>query len=129
MRVGYVVLYVNDVDACLDFWVNSIGMELHEATQVSEHSIYRVGFNHQQFSFELVPLKLMQENPDGLDLATPSICFYVDDIQMGLQRLRASGVSTTEISKHMGRSNFAFSDNEDRWFAVLERKLRSSTSD
>jgi hypothetical protein len=48
------------------------------------------------------------ETSSGRDSARPSICFSVDDIQMELQRLRESGVSTSEISKHMGRSNFAF---------------------
>ena len=37
----------------------------------------KVGFDNQDFSFELVPLELMKDNPDGLDLATPSIAFHV----------------------------------------------------
>jgi hypothetical protein len=31
--------------------------------------------------FELVPLEVMKDNPDGLDLVTPSICFHVDDLE------------------------------------------------
>ena len=32
-------------------------------------------------AFELVPLELMKDNPDGLDLATPSIALKVDDLE------------------------------------------------
>jgi hypothetical protein len=42
------------------------------------------------------------ETSSGRDSARPSICFYFDDSQMELQRLRESGVSTSEISPSRG---------------------------
>jgi lactoylglutathione lyase len=122
MRVGYVVLYVTDGDACRDFWTNKVGMELQETTPVPGAAIYKVGFSNQAFSFELVPLSLMQENPHGLDLATPSICFYDENPTAWREVLISHGVTTTEITDRGGKQNFAFSDNENRWFAVLEGK-------
>ena len=74
------------------------------------------------FEGELVPLDLMKENPHGLDLATPSICFYVADVPAEHQRLNANGIKTTDVAKLGDKDNFAFCDNEDRWFAVLEDK-------
>ncbi len=53
MKVGYVVLYVDDAEACLRFWIE------------------QVGFTDQDVSFELVPLALTKDNTDGLGLATP----------------------------------------------------------
>ena len=120
MRVGYVVLYVTDSNACLDFWTKKVGMELQETTPVPDAAIYKVGFTNQSFAFELVPLSLMQENPHGLNLGTPSICFYDENPTVWRETLKANGVTTTEISDRNGKQNFAFSDNEDRWFAVLE---------
>jgi hypothetical protein len=99
-----------------------MGMELQETTQAGDFSIYRVGFADQSFSFELVPLDLMKDNPHGLSLGTPSICFYTKDIPGEHQRLNAADVKTTEITQRGDKSNFAFSDNEDRWFAALEDK-------
>ena len=122
MQVGYVVLYVKEPDACLDFWVNKVGMELRESTEVFDISINKIGFSGQQFSFELVPLKLMENNPDKLDLATPSICFYVDDVNAENSRLKAAGIAVTDITNRGGKDSFAFSDNESRWFAVMEPK-------
>jgi lactoylglutathione lyase len=122
MRVGYVVLYVTDVEACRDFWINKVGMELQETTQIPGNAIYRVGFSNQQFSFELVPLALMKENPHGLNLGTPSICFYDENPTELRKALITKGITTTEVSDRNGKQNFAFSDNEERWFAVLEGK-------
>ena len=60
----------------------------------------------------------MQDNPDGLDLATPSICFHVDDLEAARETLVGRGVQATEVGEHQGTRSFAFSDPEERWFAV-----------
>ena len=83
-------------------------------------SIVRVGFADQEFSFELVPLELMKNNPDGLNLAAPSIAFYVEDLNSSRGKLVENSVTCTEVANHGGIPSFAFSDNEDRWFAVLQ---------
>lgn len=118
MRVGYVVLYVNDPKACLDFWTKQVGMIAKSRKQAGEFDIVKVGFADQQFGFELVPLALMQNNPHGLDLATPSIAFHVEDLAPTREKLAAAGVQTTEVGNQGGVASFAFSDNEGRWFAV-----------
>ena len=58
MRVGYVVLYVQDADACLRFWTEQVGMIEKGSKQAGAFSIRQVGFADQDFSFELVPLAL-----------------------------------------------------------------------
>ncbi len=120
MKVGYVVLYVKDINSCLDFWTKQIGLKIKETNNVGQFLITRIGFENQDFSLELVPLEMMKDNPDGLDLASPSMCFYVEDIDENHKKLKNSQVQVTDISIHFGKKNFAFSDNEGRWFAVLE---------
>jgi hypothetical protein len=78
-----------------------------------------VGFADQPFAFELVPLELMKDNPDGLDLATPSIAFTVDDLASTRASLVGRGVQATDVGEHDGTPSFAFSDPEGRWFAVI----------
>ena len=119
MRVGYVVLYVQDADACLRFWTEQVGMIEKGSKQAGAFSIRQVGFADQDFSFELVPLALMQDNPNGLDLATPSIAFRVDDLDATHAALVGAGVQATEVGAPTGLPSFAFCDNEGRWFAVL----------
>ena len=118
MRVGYVVLYVNDAEVCRRFWIEQVGMVEKRRSEAGTFTIVQVGFADQPFAFELVPLDLMKDNPDGLDLATPSIAFRVDDLEAAHERLVGRGVEATEVSDHQGTPSFAFSDPEGRWFAV-----------
>lgn len=118
MRVGYVVLYVKNPDECLRFWTEQVGMVEKSRKPAGGFSIVEVGFADQDFGFELVPLELMQNNPDGLDLATPSIAFRVANLESARAKLVAAGVQATEPGEHSGVKAFAFSDNENRWFAV-----------
>lgn len=118
MNVSYVVLYVDDAALCRRFWIDHIGMVEKSLIEAGGHEVARVGFADQPFAFELVPLALMADNPDGLDLATPSVCFGVDDLVATREKLLAKGVEVTEVTSHAGMPTFAFSDPEGRWFAV-----------
>ena len=118
MKVGYVVLYVKDAEVCRRFWVEQVGMIEKKRTQLGGFAIAQVAFADQAFAFELVPLEMMKNNPDGLSLGTPSICFHVDDLEATRARLVERGVQATEVGEHFGMRNFAFSDPEGRWFAV-----------
>lgn len=120
MKVGYVVLYVNDPAECLRFWTEQVGMVEKGRDQAGPFPVVKVGFTDQDFAFELVPLELMKDNPDGLDLASPSIAFHVDDLDVARSTLVTNGVQATEVNTHHGMSTFAFADNEDRWFAVIQ---------
>ena len=120
MKVGYVVLYVKDAEACLRFWTDQVGMVEMDRIQAGDFSIVKVGFADQDFAFELVPLDLMKDNPNGLDLATPSIAFHVDNLDNARAELVAKGVPATEVGEHSGIASFAFPDNENRWFAVIQ---------
>lgn len=121
MQVGYVVLYVDNADACRRFWVEQVGMVEKRRSESGGMTIAQVGFADQPFAFELVPLAMMQGNPDNLDLATPSICFHVDDLEASRAALVGRGVQATETGDHEGVRSFAFSDPEGRWFAVTQR--------
>lgn len=120
MKVGYVVLYVDDAGACMRFWTDQVGMVEKGRTQAGPFTIAKVGFPDQDFAFELVPRELMKDNPDGLDLATPSIAFHVEDLGTTRSTLVDNGVKASDIGEHSGIASFAFADNENRWFAVIQ---------
>ena len=118
MKVGWVVLYVNDAEACRRFWIEQIGMVEKRRAEAGGFTIAQVGFADQPFAFELVPLELMKDNPDNLDLATPSIAFHVDDLKAAHAALIGRGVQATDVGEHEGTPSFAFADPEGHWFAV-----------
>ena len=84
LTVGSVVLSVNAAVSCLQFWTEQVGMVEKDRQQAGAVSVVKVGFTDQDFAFELVPLELMKDNPAGLDLATPSIAFRVDDLEAAI---------------------------------------------
>ena len=118
MQVGYVVLYVNDANVCRTFWIEQIGMVEKRRSVAGGFATPQVGFADQPFALELVPLEMMKDNPDGLDLATPSIAFQVDDLEATHAVLIERGVQATDVGEHEGTPSFAFADPEGRWFAV-----------
>jgi catechol 2,3-dioxygenase-like lactoylglutathione lyase family enzyme len=118
MKVGYVVLYVKDAEVCRRFWVEQVGMVEKRRDEAGAFTIAQVGFADQPFAIELVPLDLMKDNPDGLDLATPSIAFHDDDLAAAHAALVGRGVQATAVGEHAGKPSFAFCDPEERWFAV-----------
>jgi catechol 2,3-dioxygenase-like lactoylglutathione lyase family enzyme len=118
MRVRYVVLYVTDAVACRQFWLEQVGMVEKDRKEFGDFVVVQVGFADQPFAFELVPLAMMADNPNGLDLATPSIALHADDLEAARAHLVELGVTAMEIGEHSGVRSFAFSDPEDRWFAV-----------
>jgi lactoylglutathione lyase len=120
MKVGYVVLYVNDAETCRAFWIDRIGMVEKHRSEVGGFAIVEVGFADQPFAFELVPLGLMKDNPDNLDLAMPSIAFRVDNLQATHATLVGRGVQATDVGEHGGTPSFAFADPEGHWFAVTQ---------
>jgi len=119
MQVGYVVLYIHDAERCARFWVEQVGMVEKGRIAAGPFSVIDVGFADQSFGFQLVPLEMMRDNPDGLDLATPSIAFRTADLDATHAALRARGIDTTGITDAHGPRSFAFPDPEGRWFAVI----------
>jgi hypothetical protein len=121
VKMGYVVLYVADPIASLNFWLQKIGMIEKGKKQIASFSIVRLGFAEQDFSLELVPLELMKDNPNKLDLATPSLAFYDSNLVEIRESLISRDVRVTDISEFSGVTSFAFMDNENRAFAVIQK--------
>jgi len=120
MNVAWVVAYVSDAETCRRFWVEQIGMVENRQSDAGGFTISQVGFPDQTFAFELVSLELMKDNPENLDLATPSIAFNVDDLEAARAALVGRGVQATKVGEHSGTPSFAFSDPEGHWFAVTQ---------
>ena len=121
MQLGYVVIYVNDLERCHQFWMDQVGMVTKRTTSINGFDIPQIGFADQGVSIELVPNAFMEEAGHGAVTVAPSMCFHVADLESEHQRLKAASVDVTEISDHFGTRTFAFSDPEGRWFAVISK--------
>jgi len=121
MQLGYVVIYVNDLERCHQFWMDQVGMVTKRTSDTDGFSIPQVGFADQGVAIELVPNALMEKAGHGVVNVTPSMCFHVANLESEHQRLKAARVDVSDISEHFGTLTFAFSDPEGRWFAVISK--------
>ncbi len=122
MNLNYVVLYMENTETSKDFWVEKIGFEVKKTVDAGVAKIYTVGQRGDNTNIELVPMALMANNPHGLNLGTPSLCFKTADIQAEYNRLTENGVKVTDIMDHGGMQVFTFFDAEEKAFAIAEVK-------
>ncbi|TCP58284.1 lactoylglutathione lyase [Tumebacillus sp. BK434] len=121
-KVGQIMLYVNNQDAAVEFWTEKVGFQV----------ISEVNNGHMRF-IEIAPTKdaetsivlhdkdFVAKMSPGLNLGTPSLMFFTDDLE-GLHRdLTNKNVKVGEIVS-MGPSRvFNFADGEENYFAVSEK--------
>lgn len=120
VKIGYVVLYMNDTQKAAEFWQTYFDFVIKNVVDAGEHQVITVGAVDGQTNFELVPLALMADNPYDLNLGIPSICLSTDDLQAEHQRLVKLGANVSPIADHGGRDSFAIIDFEENAFAIAE---------
>ncbi|MBS4177750.1 VOC family protein [Lederbergia citrea] len=123
-KVGQIMLYVNNQDEVLQFWTEKVGFTL-----VSEED------NGQGFKwFEIAPTKdaetsiilhnkeLIAKMQPELNLGTPSLMFFSENIDQLYKDLSEKNVKVGEIVNMPSGRVFNFADNEENYFAVMEKK-------
>ncbi|MER2090740.1 MAG: VOC family protein [Sporosarcina sp.] len=122
-KVGQIMLYVNDQDEAVTFWTEKVGFSV-----VSEED------NGQGFRwFEISPTKgsettfvlhnkeLIAEMQPELNLSTPSLLFYSEDLDNLYKDFSDKNITVGEIVNMPTGRVFNFADNEKNYFAVMEK--------
>lgn len=123
-KVGQIMLYVNNQDEAVKFWTEKLGF-----TVIAEEN------NNQGLRWiEIAPNKgaetsLILHNKDfvskmspGLNLDTPSLMFFTDDLEQLHSDLLNKKITVGEIVNMPSGRVFNFADNEENYFAVMEKK-------
>jgi lactoylglutathione lyase len=121
-KLGQVMLYVKDQDQSKRFWTEKSGFQVIE--EVNENGMRWI---------EVAPLKDMgtsivwqnkefveKMSPD-MNLGTPSLMFYTDDLTALYKELSEKEVKVGEIVEMPFGRVFNFADDEDNYFAVREK--------
>ena len=122
-KVGQIMLYVDNQDEAVDFWTEKLGFIV-----TSEEN------NDQGMRwFELAPKKgaettivlhnkeIVANMSPELNLDTPSLMFYSDDFEHLYRDLQNKGITVGEIVNMPSGRVFNFADNEDNYFAVMDK--------
>jgi len=123
-QVGQIMLYVNNQDEAVKFWTEKLGF-----TVISEEN------NNQGLRWiEIAPKKgaetsLILHNKDfvskmspGLNLDTPSLMFFTENLEQLRSDLLNKKITVGEIVNMPSGRVFNFADNEENYFAVMEKK-------
>ncbi len=121
-KFGQVMLYVNNVEVCADFWINNFEFTKIDTMEVDGKivSIELMPYNNSDTNLVLFDKEFVKATSDLAYLSTPSLLFSTYDIKEMHEKLTQRGVKVSEISDIQGLINFNFPDPENNYFAVRE---------
>lgn len=122
-RVGQIMLYVNNQDESVKFWTEKLGFSV-----IAEED------NKQGFRWiEIAPQKgaetsIILHNKDfvskmspELNLDPPSLMFFSDNLEQLHNDLLNKKITVGDIIQMPSGRVFNFADNEENYFAVMEK--------
>lgn len=117
-HIGQVMLYVEDIAAVKQFWVDKAGFTVIEE---KEDSVEIAPSKEAQTSFVLFNRQEVEALEPELNFGTPSIMFDTDDAQQLYQQFKDAGIRVGELVPIEMGIVFNFADVEGNYFAVVER--------
>lgn len=117
-QLGQVMLYVEDVEAVKKFWTEQAGFVVLEE---KDGSVEIAPKGEAQTSLVLFNRKVIEAVEPELNLDTPSLMFYTDDVNQLYKKFQAAGVTVGELVTIGQGMAFNFADVENNYFAVVER--------
>lgn len=123
-KVGQIMVYVNDQDAARDFWTEKVGFQViaEEDNGQGMRWIEVAPSKDTQTSIVLHNKEFVAKMEPELNLGTPSLLFFTENIEQLYSDLSNKQVKVGEIVSIPSGRVFNFADSEDNYFAVLEKK-------
>ncbi|WP_106534838.1 VOC family protein [Planomicrobium soli] len=121
-KLGQVMLYVNNQDKAVEFWTKKLGFTvLADETAHGLRWIEVAPARNAGTSIVLHNKKSVAEMSPDLNLGTPSLMFYTEEIEKLYQDLSSNNITVGEIVEMPTGKVFNFADDEENYFAVMEK--------
>lgn len=122
--VGQIMLYVNNQDESLKFWTERVGFSLISETDNGEGmKWYEVAPSKDaQTSIVLHNKELVAQMSPEMNLGTPSLMFFSEDLDQLYKDFSDRQITVGEMVHMPAGRVFNFADDEDNYFAVMEKK-------
>ncbi|EPY03592.1 lactoylglutathione lyase (glyoxalase I) [Paenibacillus alvei TS-15] len=124
-QIGQVMLYVNDQDQAVQFWTEKVGFIVVSEDNNGQGMKWieiAPAQGTQGTSFVLHNKQLIAEMQPDLNLGTPSIMLFSDDLDALYEDFKNKGITVGDVVTMPGARVFNFADDENNYFAVMERK-------
>ncbi|MGM0780162.1 MAG: VOC family protein [Bacillota bacterium] len=123
-QVGQIMLYVNNQDEAVDFWTEKAGFQVlaEEDNGQGMRWIEVSPSKESETSIILHSKEWVAKMSPGLNLGTPSLMFFTEDLESLHSDFSNKGITVGEIVEMPSGRVFNFADGEENYFAVMERK-------
>jgi lactoylglutathione lyase len=121
-KVGQIMLYVNNQDACRDFWTEKAGFEVVNEVNMGEMRWIEVAPKGAATTIILHSKEAVAKMNPGMNLGTPSLMFFTDSFDSLYSDLKNKSVKVGDVVNLPAGRVFNFADDEDNYFAVMESK-------
>ncbi|MEL3971708.1 VOC family protein [Rossellomorea oryzaecorticis] len=123
-KVGQIMLYVNNQDDAVKFWTEKLGFVVldEENNNQGMRWIEIAPKKGAETSIILHDKDFVSKMSPGLNLDTPSLMLFTDNLDQLHSELSNKEMTVGEIVNMPHGSVFNFADNEENYFAVMEKK-------
>ncbi|WP_191561307.1 VOC family protein [Metabacillus idriensis] len=122
-KVGQIMVYVNNQDEAVKFWTEKAGFTVISEEE-NDHGMrwIEIAPSHNvETSIILHNKQLIAKMQPELNLGTPSLLFFTQDLDQLHNHLVNKNVTVGEIVNMPSGRVFNFADSEENYFAVMEK--------
>ncbi|KKB33060.1 VOC family protein [Bacillus thermotolerans] len=122
-KVGQIMLYVNNQDESVKFWTEQLGFTViaEEKNGQGMRWIEISPKKGAETSIILHDKEFVAKMSPGVNLDTPSLMFFTENLEQLHHDLSNKKITVGEIMSMPSGRVFNFSDNEGNYFAVMEK--------
>ncbi|MBT2682329.1 VOC family protein [Bacillus sp. ISL-37] len=122
-KIGQIMLYVNDQDVAVKFWTEKMGfvVRAEEDNEAGFRWIEIAPSLDSETCIVLHDKEFVEKMSPGLNLGTPSLMFYSENLEEFRSDLSNKNVLVGEIVNMPSGRVFNFADDEENYFAVMEK--------
>ena len=123
-KVGQIMLYVNNQDEAVKFWTEKVGFSVisEEDNGQGMRWIEIAPTKEAETSIILHNKELIAKMQPELNLGTPSLMFFSENLDQLYKDFSDKNITVGEIVNMPSGRVFNFADNEENYFAVMEKK-------
>ncbi|MCZ8494980.1 VOC family protein [Priestia megaterium] len=121
-KVGQIMVYVNDQDQAVTFWTDKMGFQVisRQDNEQGMKWIELAPVVNAETTIILHNKQLIAKMQPELNVGTPSLLFFTENVDELYRDLTAKNVTVGEIVSMPSGRVFNFSDSEGNYFAVME---------
>ncbi|MFJ8264010.1 VOC family protein [Rummeliibacillus sp. NPDC094406] len=122
-QLGQVMIYVDNQDAAKSFWTEKVGFTVRSEENNGQFRMIEIApTSDAETSFVLQNKQLVAQMEPNLNLGTPSLMFFTDDVESLYEEFKAKEITVGDLVEIPSGKVFNFADDENNYFAVMEKK-------